>query len=212
GGRHRDGRGRDHRPGRGVQDQGAAERAAGQDRGHHPGGGRDPAGLRRGRAGRGLGGGLRAHRAGRDPDQERRAGVRGRAAGRLRRRGGGQGRAAGQRAALGDQRVGEGRLGGRRGRGQRHAPGGRGAARSGRRRGRRARGRAVTPPPLVLAGHGSRDEEGAAAFRALASRLKERLAPEGIEVAGGFIELFFFLKDTATTEIYTLSLHDALPI
>ena len=57
-------------------------------------------------------------------------GVRGRAAGRLRRRGGGQGRAAGQRAALGDQRVGEGRLGGRRGRGQRHAPGGRGAARS----------------------------------------------------------------------------------
>jgi len=47
----------------------------------------------------------------------------------------------------------------------------------------------VTPPPLVLAGHGSRDEEGAAAFRALASRLRERLAPEGIEVAGGFIEL-----------------------
>jgi len=47
----------------------------------------------------------------------------------------------------------------------------------------------VTPPPLVLAGHGSRDEEGAAAFRALACRLKERLAPEGIEVAGGFIEL-----------------------
>ena len=47
----------------------------------------------------------------------------------------------------------------------------------------------MTPPPLVLAGHGSRDEEGAAAFRALASRLKERLAPEGIEVAGGFIEL-----------------------
>src|SRR5215468_9963883 len=25
-------------------------------------------------------------------------------------------------------------------------------------------------------------------------------------------ELFFFFKDTATTEIYTLSLHDALPI
>jgi sirohydrochlorin ferrochelatase len=47
----------------------------------------------------------------------------------------------------------------------------------------------VTPPPLVLAGHGSRDEEGAAAFRALVARLKGRLAPEGVEVAGGFIEL-----------------------
>src|SRR5438270_7443060 len=27
-----------------------------------------------------------------------------------------------------------------------------------------------------------------------------------------FFYLFFFFKDTATTEIYTLSLHDALPI
>ena len=27
-----------------------------------------------------------------------------------------------------------------------------------------------------------------------------------------FIYLFFFFNDTATTEIYTLSLHDALPI
>src|SRR3712207_6304200 len=27
-----------------------------------------------------------------------------------------------------------------------------------------------------------------------------------------FIEFFFFFNDTATTEIYTLSLHDALPI
>src|SRR5438552_9093356 len=27
-----------------------------------------------------------------------------------------------------------------------------------------------------------------------------------------FINLFFFFQDTATTEIYTLSLHDALPI
>src|SRR3989442_10009566 len=27
-----------------------------------------------------------------------------------------------------------------------------------------------------------------------------------------FIDLFFFFNDTATTEIYTLSLHDALPI
>src|SRR5216683_8188748 len=28
----------------------------------------------------------------------------------------------------------------------------------------------------------------------------------------GFFVLFFFFNDTATTEIYTLSLHDALPI
>src|SRR5258707_2759141 len=28
----------------------------------------------------------------------------------------------------------------------------------------------------------------------------------------GFSERFFFFNDTATTEIYTLSLHDALPI
>src|SRR2546428_10119138 len=27
-----------------------------------------------------------------------------------------------------------------------------------------------------------------------------------------FVHLFFFFNDTATTEIYTLSLHDALPI
>src|SRR5215204_7808953 len=27
-----------------------------------------------------------------------------------------------------------------------------------------------------------------------------------------FIDIFFFFNDTATTEIYTLSLHDALPI
>src|SRR6266436_8429328 len=29
---------------------------------------------------------------------------------------------------------------------------------------------------------------------------------------GSFFSLFFFFNDTATTEIYTLSLHDALPI
>src|SRR5471030_3105987 len=38
-----------------------------------------------------------------------------------------------------------------------------------------------------------------------------------LNVAGGFLKLlslifFFFFNDTATTEIYTLSLHDALPI
>ena len=29
---------------------------------------------------------------------------------------------------------------------------------------------------------------------------------------GGGVVFFFFFNDTATTEIYTLSLHDALPI
>ena len=29
---------------------------------------------------------------------------------------------------------------------------------------------------------------------------------------GGWMIMFFFFNDTATTEIYTLSLHDALPI
>ena len=29
---------------------------------------------------------------------------------------------------------------------------------------------------------------------------------------GGGVAVFFFVNDTATTEIYTLSLHDALPI
>ena len=32
------------------------------------------------------------------------------------------------------------------------------------------------------------------------------------EVGGGGGFVFFFFNDTATTEIYTLSLHDALPI
>src|SRR2546430_14864216 len=31
-------------------------------------------------------------------------------------------------------------------------------------------------------------------------------------LATGLVGLFFFFNDTATTEIYTLSLHDALPI
>src|SRR6266498_5749069 len=31
-------------------------------------------------------------------------------------------------------------------------------------------------------------------------------------LCGSFVVFFFFFNDTATTEIYTLSLHDALPI
>src|SRR3712207_6983197 len=33
-----------------------------------------------------------------------------------------------------------------------------------------------------------------------------------IESSSGNVRRFFFFNDTATTEIYTLSLHDALPI
>ena len=35
---------------------------------------------------------------------------------------------------------------------------------------------------------------------------------DGDRWGGGGGGLFFFFNDTATTEIYTLSLHDALPI
>lgn len=44
-------------------------------------------------------------------------------------------------------------------------------------------------PPLLLAGHGSADPAGAAAFNALTARVAKRLAADGIDVAGGFIEL-----------------------
>jgi sirohydrochlorin cobaltochelatase len=47
----------------------------------------------------------------------------------------------------------------------------------------------VTPPPLLLAAHGTRDPAGVAAFQALAARVAGRAAQDGIEVAGGFIEL-----------------------
>jgi sirohydrochlorin cobaltochelatase len=47
----------------------------------------------------------------------------------------------------------------------------------------------VTPPPLLLAAHGTRDPAGVAAFQALAARVAERAGRDGIEVAGGFIEL-----------------------
>ncbi len=47
----------------------------------------------------------------------------------------------------------------------------------------------MTSPPLVLAGHGSRDEAGAAAFRAFTDRVAGVLAADGVAVTGGFIEL-----------------------
>jgi sirohydrochlorin cobaltochelatase len=47
----------------------------------------------------------------------------------------------------------------------------------------------VKPPPLLLAAHGTRDYAGVTAFQALAARVAARVARDGIEVAGGFIEL-----------------------
>jgi sirohydrochlorin cobaltochelatase len=42
---------------------------------------------------------------------------------------------------------------------------------------------------LLIAGHGSADDAGAAQFRLFAERVGKRLAPDGVPVAGGFIEL-----------------------
>ena len=47
----------------------------------------------------------------------------------------------------------------------------------------------MTPPPLLLAAHGTRDPAGVAGFQALAARVADLAGPDGIEVAGGFIEL-----------------------
>jgi sirohydrochlorin cobaltochelatase len=47
----------------------------------------------------------------------------------------------------------------------------------------------VTPPALLLAAHGTRDPAGVAGFQALAARVADLARPDGIEVAGGFIEL-----------------------
>jgi sirohydrochlorin cobaltochelatase len=47
----------------------------------------------------------------------------------------------------------------------------------------------VTPPPLLLAAHGTRDPAGVAAFGALAARVGHLAGRDGTQVAGGFIEL-----------------------
>jgi sirohydrochlorin cobaltochelatase len=44
-------------------------------------------------------------------------------------------------------------------------------------------------PPLLIAAHGTRDPAGVAAFEALTARVADRASRDGIEVAGGFIEL-----------------------
>jgi sirohydrochlorin cobaltochelatase len=47
----------------------------------------------------------------------------------------------------------------------------------------------VTPPPLLLAAHGTSDQAGVDAFAALAGRVGQLAAAGGTRVAGGFIEL-----------------------
>ncbi|HLI41158.1 MAG TPA: sirohydrochlorin chelatase [Streptosporangiaceae bacterium] len=44
-------------------------------------------------------------------------------------------------------------------------------------------------PALLVAGHGTRDEAGVAAFAALTARVAAAAGPDGAAVAGGFIEL-----------------------
>src|SRR5215208_3599315 len=59
----------------------------------------------------------------------------------------------------------------------------------------------------ALPGRGRRDGAGAHPPRAVAVE-----APAADRLEPGDGRLRFFFNDTATTEIYTLSLHDALPI
>ena len=47
----------------------------------------------------------------------------------------------------------------------------------------------MTPPPLLLAAHGTTDQAGVDAFAALAGRVGKLAAADGVRVAGGFIEL-----------------------
>jgi len=47
----------------------------------------------------------------------------------------------------------------------------------------------VTPPPLLLAAHGTTDQAGVDAFAALTERVGQLAAADGTRVAGGFIEL-----------------------
>jgi len=47
----------------------------------------------------------------------------------------------------------------------------------------------MTPPPLLLAAHGTSDQAGVDAFAALAGRVGKLAAADGVRVTGGFIEL-----------------------
>lgn len=45
------------------------------------------------------------------------------------------------------------------------------------------------PTPLLIVGHGTRSAQGVAQFRHFVQRTGQRLAPRGVTVAGGLIEL-----------------------
>jgi sirohydrochlorin cobaltochelatase len=45
------------------------------------------------------------------------------------------------------------------------------------------------PTPLLIVGHGTVDERGVTEFRGFVDRMRNRLAGDGVAVAGGFIEL-----------------------
>lgn len=57
----------------------------------------------------------------------------------------------------------------------------------------------VTPPPLVIAGHGTRDESGVAVCRALVDRVRQLLP--GVRVEPGFVELTPPTIDDALSDV-----------
>src|SRR5216684_8583323 len=63
------------------------------------------------------------------------------------------------------------------------------------------------PPRLIAPPHLHRTDDEA--WYVLEGALRVQVGKEEVEARGGSV---FFFNDTATTEIYTLSLHDALPI
>jgi len=69
----------------------------------------------------------------------------------------------------------------------------------------------MTPPPLLLAAHGTRDPAGVAGFQALAARVADLAGQDGIEVAGGFIELSAPPLRDAVTSLAATSLASTGP-
>ncbi len=66
----------------------------------------------------------------------------------------------------------------------------------------------MTPAPLLLAAHGTRDPAGVAAFAALAARVTDLAGQDGTYVAGGFIELSEpALREAVTTLVRTSPSH-----
>src|SRR5260221_2553958 len=53
---------------------------------------------------------------------------------------------------------------------------------------------------------------GRSTVRSSAATPTPAATPRQCDPSSRFVSVFFFFNDTATTEIYTLSLHDALPI